>query len=143
MHGLSAEVLGVLAILAAAGFLARRYLSKRPDADEVERRRREVIHNKGKLGDGEIVDFDGAAIVYEYQVAGVGYTTSQDVSKLALLLPADRMSMVGPASVKYDPRNPANSIVLCEQWSGLRDRESNSRRGNGSPTQQGEPIADK
>jgi len=123
MHGLSAEVLGVLAILATAGFLARRYLSKRPDADEVERRRREVIHNKGKLGDGEIVDFDGAAIVYEYQVAGVGYTTSQDVSKLALLLPADRMSMVGPASVKYDPRNPANSIVLCEQWSGLRGKK--------------------
>jgi hypothetical protein len=22
--------------------------------------------------------------------------------------------------VKYDPRNPANSIVLAEQWSGLR-----------------------
>jgi hypothetical protein len=128
MHGLSAEVLGVLAIVAAAGFLARRYLRKRPDADEMERRRREVIHNKGKLGDGEIVDFDGAAIVYEYQVAGVGYTTSQDVSKLALLLPTDRMSMVGPASVRYDPRNPANSIVLCEQWSGLRDRESKSRR---------------
>jgi hypothetical protein len=128
MHGSLAEVLGVLAILAAAAFLARRYLRKRPDADEMERRRREVIHNKGKLGDGEIVDFDGAAILYEYQVAGVGYTTSQDVSKLALLLPADRMSMVGPASVKYDPRNPANSIVVCEQWSGLRDRESKSRR---------------
>ena len=123
MHGLSAEVLGVLAILAAAGFLARRYLRKRPDADEMERRRREAIHNKGKLGDGEIVDFDGAAILYEYQVAGVGYTTSQDVSKLALLLPADRMSMVGPASVKYDRRNPANSIVLCEQWSGLRGKK--------------------
>jgi len=40
-----------------------------------------------------------------------------------LLLPADRMSMVGPASVKYDPRNPANSIVLCEQWSGLRGKK--------------------
>jgi len=24
--------------------------------------------------------------------------------------------------MKYDPRNPANSIVLCEQWSGLRTR---------------------
>jgi hypothetical protein len=124
MHGLSAEVLGVLAILAVAGFLARQYLRQRPDADELERRRRELIHNKGKLGDGEIVDFDGAAIVYEYQVAGVGYTTSQDVSKLASLLPTDRMSMVGPASVKYDPRNPANSIVLCEQWTGLRGKNS-------------------
>ena len=23
-------------------------------------------------------------------------------------------------SVKYDPRNPANSIVVAEEWSGLR-----------------------
>lgn len=128
MQGSLAELLGGLAILAAAGLLARRYFRGRPDPDEIERRRREAIHNKGKLGDGEIVDFDGAAIVYEYQVAGVGYTTSQDVAKLAALLPADRMSMIGPASVKYDPRNPANSIVLAEQWSGLRDHESNSRR---------------
>jgi hypothetical protein len=23
-------------------------------------------------------------------------------------------------SVKYDPRNPANSIVVAEEWNGLR-----------------------
>jgi hypothetical protein len=28
--------------------------------------------------------------------------------------------MIGPVSVKYDPRNPANSIVISEQWNGLR-----------------------
>jgi hypothetical protein len=131
MRGSLAEVFGGLAVLAAAAFIASRYLRTRPAPDEIERRRRQAIHNKGKLGDGEIVDFDGAAIVYEYQVAGVGYTTSQDVSTLAASLPAERMSMIGPASVKYDPKNPANSIILCEQWSGLRDRESNSRRGVG------------
>ena len=27
---------------------------------------------------------------------------------------------IGPVSIKYDPRNPANSIVLSEEWSGLR-----------------------
>jgi hypothetical protein len=27
---------------------------------------------------------------------------------------------VGSVSVKYDARNPANSIVLAEEWSGLR-----------------------
>jgi hypothetical protein len=143
MHGSSAELAGALALLAALVYLASRYLRKRPDPDEAERRRREAINSKGKLGDGEIVDFDGAAIVYEYQVAGVGYTTSQDVSNLAFLLPAARMSMVGPASVKYDPRNPANSIVLCEQWSGLRDCESNFRRGSDSQTPQRDPMAEK
>jgi hypothetical protein len=30
------------------------------------------------------------------------------------------LSTIGPVSVKYDARNPANSIVLAENWSGLR-----------------------
>jgi hypothetical protein len=30
------------------------------------------------------------------------------------------LSDLGPVSVKYDPRNPANSIVVSEEWSGLR-----------------------
>jgi hypothetical protein len=29
------------------------------------------------------------------------------------------MALLGPALVKFDPRNPANSIVICEEWSGL------------------------
>ena len=33
---------------------------------------------------------------------------------------ATDISAAAPVSVKYDPRNPANSIVLAEQWSGLR-----------------------
>jgi hypothetical protein len=53
-------------------------------------------------------------------VGGVGYTAAQDVMSLEALLPSHRMSMIGPALVKFDPRNPANSIVLCEEWSGLR-----------------------
>jgi hypothetical protein len=28
--------------------------------------------------------------------------------------------LIGPASLKYAPRNPANSILICERWSGLR-----------------------
>ena len=38
-------------------------------------------------------------------------------------LPHD-YSEVGPVSVKYDPRNPANSILVAEQWSGLRVRKA-------------------
>jgi hypothetical protein len=36
------------------------------------------------------------------------------------LLPRDPGRLIGPASVKYEPANPANSIVLCEGWSGLK-----------------------
>jgi hypothetical protein len=50
----------------------------------------------------------------------VEYTACQDLADLQSLLPSDRWSAIGPASIKYDPRNPANSIVLCEEWSGLR-----------------------
>ena len=76
------------------------------------------------MGDGEIIDVEGDLIVYSYSVAGVLYEATQDVTTLPGKLPADRMSMVGPVSVKYVPRNPANSIVLCEEWTGLRARKS-------------------
>ncbi len=43
----------------------------------------------------------------------------QDVSSLQERIPTS-LSIEGSVSVKYDARNPANSIVLAEQWSGLR-----------------------
>ena len=90
--------------------------------EEIEKRRRLLINNKGKIGDGEVLDVDGAVILYTYSVGGVEYTVGQDVSAIQRLLPEDRMRIVGPTSVRFDPANPPNSIVLCEQWSGLRPR---------------------
>ena len=113
---------GALAVIAAAAYLGWRIFRHQPDADELERRRREMLHGKGKIGDGEIVDVDGAVILYSYSVGGVEYTVGQDASAIEALLPEDRMRMVGPASVRFDPKNPPNSIVVCEEWSGLRLR---------------------
>lgn len=83
-----------------------------------------AIHKDGKIGNGQIIDVvtepEAASVVYSYRVAGVEYTASQDVTDLQDNLPADRMSLVGAVSVKFAPRNPANSIVLCEEWTGLR-----------------------
>jgi hypothetical protein len=117
--------IGSLVILGAAiWWLVRNYLRGRPTPDEIERRRRGTLHREGKMGDGEIVDVETASalIAYSYSVAGVTYTASQDLTALQQLLPPDVMTIVGPVSVKFDPRNPANSIVLCEEWSGLRNR---------------------
>jgi hypothetical protein len=125
------EALGLalaIALAIAAGFLLRKFLRARVTPEDAERVRRLDVNSKGKLGDGEILDFEGATIVYSYHVAGVGYTAAQHIMALADLLPADRMSMIGPALVKFDPRNPANSIVLCEEWSGLRRRERDVTR---------------
>ena len=114
--------LAALAVVVA--FVIRNYLRRRPTAEEIERRRRATLHRLGKMGDGEILDVEAASasIVYSYSVAGVVYTASQDLVTLQSLLPRDPMTMVGPVSVKFDPRNPANSIVLCEDWTGLRNR---------------------
>lgn len=121
-------IAGTAAGLAAAAvtYAIRRHLRGRPSAEELERARRATLNLKGKMGDGEIVDVEteAASIIYSYSVAGVIYTASQDVSTLKSMLPRELMTMVGPVSVKFDPRNPANSIVLCENWSGLRSKES-------------------
>jgi hypothetical protein len=119
-----AAICALVILSAVIVYAVRNYLRRRPTPEEMERRRRGILHREGKMGDGEIVDIETASalIVYGYSVAGVSYTASQDLSALQSRLPPDVMTMVGPVSVKFDPRNPANSIVLCEEWSGLRNR---------------------
>jgi hypothetical protein len=68
---------------------------------------------------GLVLDAGPDLIHYQYELRGVAYFASQDVSALRGLLPEDPARLAGPVNVKYDPRNPANSIVLCEEWSGL------------------------
>ena len=108
--------------LAAAGLGVWRWLKTRPTPQEIERRRRLEINARGKLGDGHLVEVHADYLMYSYEVRGVAYTASQDVSALAHLVPPDAGAAMTPAYVKYDPRNPANSIVLCEEWSGLPER---------------------
>ena len=38
-----------------------------------------------------------------------------------------------PASVRYDPHNPGNSLIVAESWSGLRDT-ANSVPLHGRPS---------
>ena len=118
-------VIAVALVAIIAVFLLLRR-SNRPTPEEIERRRRLAIQAGGKMGDGEIIDVNGNSLLYSYSVAGVNYTASQDATELRAMLPPDPMSLLGPISLKFDPRNPANSIVLCEQWSGLRTRDAHS-----------------
>src|ERR1700735_502328 len=111
-------VIAVALVAIIAVFLVLRR-SNRPTPEEIERRRRLAIQAGGKMGDGEIIDVNGNSLLYSYSVAGVNYTASQDATELRAMLPPDPMSLLGPISLKFDPRNPANSIVLCEQWSGF------------------------
>jgi len=57
-------------------------------------------------------------IVYNYRIAGVTYEAAQDVTALSDLVRDVRTDL--PVQVRYEPHNPANSIVVAETWSGLR-----------------------
>ncbi|MGA7237097.1 MAG: hypothetical protein WBY44_15525 [Bryobacteraceae bacterium] len=111
--------LGVLLVLLAAALGYRTWKSSRITPEEAERRRRAGLVMQGKMGDALLVEFRDGHIFYSYAVRGVEYTASQDLGFLRERLPDDLPSM-GPVSVKYDARNPANSIVAAEEWSGLR-----------------------
>jgi hypothetical protein len=116
-NGITAALLGVLVILLAI-IAVRAWLRSRISPDEKERRRRLMLLSAGKRGDANLVDIHDDLLVYRYAVRGVEYTASQDVSSLRPFVP-DGVASLGPICVKYDPRNPANSIVLAEEWSGL------------------------
>lgn len=85
-----------------------------------EQRRRLTVNLHGRLGDAMITEVHDNVIFYEYSVRGVLYTASQDVSELREHIPIDPDRLIGPVGLKYSTQNPANSIVICEQWSGLR-----------------------
>ena len=107
-------------VLLVAAFALRTWLLRRPTAEELERQRRLAVNRAGKMADGMILDVRDTAIEYSYDVRGVEYIAIQDVAALQDRLPEPRISIAGPVGVKFVPRNPANSIVLCEEWSGIR-----------------------
>jgi hypothetical protein len=109
---------GVLAVMLA--LIAYRWWKRRQvSPEEQERQRRRWLASTGKMSDATLLEIRDDLLFYSYAVRGVEYTASQDVSLLAQQLPAD-LSALGPVGVKYDPRNPANSIVIAEGWTGLR-----------------------
>lgn len=56
---------------------------------------------------------------YTYAISGVSYETAQDITGLEERLHLARVATGQIASVKYDPSNPSNSILLADDWSGL------------------------
>jgi len=109
---------GVLAVLLAL-IAYREWKRRQVTPEERERQRRVWLVSAGKMSDATLVEIRDDMLFYSYAVRGVEYTASQDISRLAQRLPAD-LSAISPVAVKYDPRNPANSIVIAEEWTGLR-----------------------
>lgn len=102
---------------------------RRKTPDQRERERRMRISEMGRITDGTVIDVNemqnnGSGelqlLIYHYDVAGVSYEASQDVSNLRHLVDLHSCRAGLMTSIKYDPGNPGNSIVIAENWSGLR-----------------------
>jgi len=95
-----------------------------------ERERRIRISSTGRITDGTVldvqehVDIEGEEprpmLVYTYNVAGVQYECSQDITYLRQFVDLHSCRLGLQVSVKYDAQSPGNSIVISEEWSGLR-----------------------
>lgn len=129
---------GIVAGIAAFGGGIWWYIvSHRPSAEEIERRRREELALNGRITDGVILDartlFNEDSVsptpevlVYSYSVAGLIYNCAQDVSALPNEVLGFRIDQ--SVQVRYDPRNPGNSIIVSETWTGLWLHSSERRR---------------
>ncbi|MGA9508470.1 MAG: hypothetical protein WBV55_07470 [Candidatus Sulfotelmatobacter sp.] len=116
---------GVVA-LGALALLRRK--PRRPT--DLERERRTLIDTIGRITDGTVIDvhelppsnghYPAVMLVYKYEVAGVSYECSQDVTYLRQWINLHSCRLGLPTSVKYDPHNPGNSLVVSESWMGLR-----------------------
>lgn len=131
-----------LAIVAIVYWLRR----KPADAAEIERQRRAYLNRVGRIVEGQVLEVvdhprvpedsnqkpaplgkhrtaapNGSQklLYYTYSISGVTYETAQDITGLEEQAHLSRVAAGQHASVKYDPSNPSNSILLADDWSGL------------------------
>jgi hypothetical protein len=109
---------GVVAALAA--LIVWVVLRRRTTPEKRERKRRLAVNSGGRLGDAFITEATDSTLYYSYSIRGVQYAASQDITTLREHLPAEPERLIGVVGMKYSTRNPANSILVCEEWSGLR-----------------------
>jgi hypothetical protein len=107
-----------IALIVLALWIVLQVRERNPERREFKRRL--FVNQRGRLGDALITDATDSVIYYAYSVHGVQYTASQDITTLRDQLPGEPERLIGVANMKYAVRNPANSILICEEWSGVR-----------------------
>ncbi|MGD0741214.1 MAG: hypothetical protein ABR957_16610 [Terracidiphilus sp.] len=119
----------VTTVAAVAGLALWLVFRRRPSADEIERARRRFLVQSGRLVDGmllDVYDVEGADgrtltfLLFSYRIAGVDYECSQEITAMRDVVEAAEVRAGFPCTVRYQPGNPYNSIVVAEGWTGLR-----------------------
>ncbi|KAA6455722.1 hypothetical protein DYQ86_27280 [Acidobacteria bacterium AB60] len=123
---------GATLIAGAAAFGAWLFFRKRPTAQELELARRVFLTQSGRLVDGNLLevsqvpsDEEGRTLtllIYDYRIGGVDYQCAQDITDIPDVISPEHVRAGFPCSVRYQPGHPQNSIVVAENWSGLRNR---------------------
>jgi hypothetical protein len=134
------------AAIAAIAMIAYAFFRPAEDPEALERKRRLHLNQIGRIAEGQIVElaehapeprterkklFNAGArplvdnrarhlVSYSYAISGVTYHTAQDITGLEGQVRLERLVAGQPASVKYDPANPTDSILVADDWSGLR-----------------------
>ena len=134
------------AAIAALAMIAYAFFRPAVDPEEAERKRRLHLNQIGRIAEGQIVDlverppeskevrkglFGSSArplkdmrpryfVSYSYLISGVTYHTAQDITGLESQVRLERLVAGQPASIKYDAANPSDSILVADDWSGLR-----------------------
>ncbi len=103
--------------------------SHRKTPEQIERERRRRLSTFGRICDGTVIDVQelpsngtgpGQFLIYTYEIGGVAYEASQDITHLRQYVDIHSCKLGLPTSIKYDPQNPGDSIVIAEEWTGLR-----------------------
>ena len=135
----------IVAVLAGIGILFYAFFRPSADPEEAERKRRLHLNQIGRIAEGQVVELSehpveqndapkgvfGAKarplggksrhiVSYSYSISGVTYQTGQDITGLESQVRLERLVAGQPASIKYDPSNPIDSILVADDWSGLR-----------------------
>jgi hypothetical protein len=138
----------IMAGVAVAALVMIGYAFFRPaeNPEAIERKRRLHLNQIGRITEGQVVELaehlqeppaerktlfrSNAAplaasqmrhlVSYSYAISGVTYHTAQDITGLEGQIRFERLVAGQPASVKYDPSNPVDSILVADDWSGLR-----------------------
>lgn len=132
--------------VAAISMIAYAFFRPTEHPEEAERKRRLHLNQIGRIAEGQVVElvehppepatpkkvpFGKRArplanngprhlVSYSYAISGVTYHTAQDITGLEGQVRFDRLVTGQPASIKYDPANPSDSILVADDWSGLR-----------------------
>lgn len=120
---------GVATIAILGGVAAWLLLRNQTTEEEQEVLRRKLLVQSGRIVDGMLLDIcevkaedgrDLTLLLFSYRIGGVDYECSQDITSIPGMSDKSEILVGFPCSVRYQPGNPQNSIVVAEGWSGLR-----------------------